>query len=53
MLPIFVPSMPKHPIPPADDPRTKQLLRLGYALEDFYFTPEGNVAWTADRKSVV
>ena len=38
--------MAQHPSPPADDPRTKQLLRLGYVVEDFYFTPEGYVVWT-------
>lgn len=46
MLPNFVPSMPQYPTPPEDDPRTKQLLRLGYVLGDFYFTPEGYVVWT-------
>ncbi len=38
--------MDQCPTPPADDPHTKQLLRLGFALEDFYFTPEGYVVWT-------
>ena len=38
--------MSLHPEPPADDPRTKHLLRLGYVLGDFYFTAEGYVVWT-------
>ena len=38
--------MAQHPLPPKDDPRTRQLLRLGYDLEDFYFTQEGYVAFT-------
>lgn len=45
-MPTFVPAMPAHPKPPADDPRTLRLLRLGYAIEDFYFTEEGYVVWT-------
>ncbi len=38
--------MAELPTPPADSPRTQRLLRLGYAMEDFYFTPEGYVVWT-------
>ncbi|MBS1941730.1 MAG: hypothetical protein JST38_12720 [Bacteroidetes bacterium] len=38
--------MAEHPVPPSDDPRTQRLLRLGYDLEDFYFTKEGYVVWT-------
>lgn len=38
--------MSQHPTPPPDDPRTRHLKRLGYDEEDFYFTPEGQVAWT-------
>lgn len=34
------------PIPPADDPRAQRLLRLGYQMGDFYFTPEDYVVWT-------
>lgn len=45
-MPTFVPAMADHPTPPADDPRTRRLLHLGHAVEDFYFTPEGYVVWT-------
>lgn len=45
-LPTFVPAMTEPSATPEDDPRTQRLLRLGYAREDFYFTPEGYVVWT-------
>lgn len=38
--------MAEQPDLPAEDPRTQNLLRLGYAEGDFYFTKEGYVVWT-------
>ena len=38
--------MAEQPDLPAEDPRTQNLLRLGYSEGDFYFTPEGCVVFT-------